>query len=139
MGPFIAVLIVIGVVAGAYLLGRRLPVRHRVSGTVDLPVPPERLWRAITDPASARAGGTAFQTTEAQPPRRLVRQVVGESSFGGTWTYVIEDVRNGSRLSITEDGEVYNPFFRFMSRYVIGQRRTMDSYFAELRRQIGSR
>ena len=34
----------------------------------------------------------------------------------------------GRDLTITEDGEVYNVFFRFMSRFVFGHHATMDAY-----------
>ena len=36
------------------------------------------------------------------------------------------------RLTITEDGEVYNPFFRFMSRFVFGQTATLDEFVRNL-------
>jgi hypothetical protein len=45
----------------------------------------------------------------AMPPRRLVRRIVGEN------------------------GEIYNPFFRFVSRYIVGHHRTIDGYLRALR------
>jgi hypothetical protein len=39
----------------------------------------------------------------------------------------------GTTLTVVERGEVYNPVFRFVSRYVIGHTRTLDAYFADLR------
>ncbi len=137
MGVFVATALVVALVGLAWYLGSRLPVQHRATRSTDLPVPPEQLWRLISEPADRR--GVAYETVEAQPPRRLVRRVVGESSFGGTWTYVIEPVRDGSRITITEDGEVYNPLFRFVANYVIGHTRTIDSTLARLRSEIGSR
>ena len=57
--------------------------------------------------------------------------------FGGTWTYEVQPEADGrSRLQITEDGEIYNPVFRFVSRFVIGQTRTINSYLEALRRQL---
>jgi len=45
---------------------------------------------------------------------------------------------NGAtRLTITEDGEVSNVFFRFMSRFVFGHTATLDSYLAALTKQLG--
>jgi hypothetical protein len=35
-------------------------------------------------------------------------------------------------LRITEQGEVYNPVFRFVSRFVIGQNRTIETYLRDL-------
>jgi hypothetical protein len=45
---------------------------------------------------------------------------------------VITEARPGSTVTITEDGEIYNSFFRFMSRYVIGYEGTMTKYLEDL-------
>lgn len=45
---------------------------------------------------------------------------------------------NGKTLvRITEDGEVYNPFFRFMSRFVLGQTATLDAYLKAMGKAVG--
>jgi len=33
-----------------------------------------------------------------------------------------------TRVRITEDGEVYNPIFRFVSKFILGQTATQDAY-----------
>ena len=38
---------------------------------------------------------------------------------------------------ITEDGEVYNPVFRFMSRFIIGHAATLDQYLTALGKRLG--
>lgn len=121
----------------AVLVGARLPVGHRVTRQAQFTAPVHRVWDAIVDPADERRGGVAFEVVESVRPRRLVRKVVGERAFGGTWTYDVVAREDVSVLTITEDGEVYNPFFRFVSRYIIGHTRSMDSYVIELRRRIG--
>ena len=35
------------------------------------------------------------------------------------------------------DGEIYNPVFRFMSRFVLGQTRTMGAYLRALGKATG--
>jgi hypothetical protein len=52
--------------------------------------------------------------------------------FGGTWTYELKPEGAGTRVTITERGEVYNPIFRFMSRFVLSQTATMEKYLAAL-------
>ena len=37
-----------------------------------------------------------------------------------------------ARVTITEDGEVYNPIFRFMSRFVFGHAATLDEFVRDL-------
>jgi hypothetical protein len=40
-------------------------------------------------------------------------------------------------LRITEDGEIYNPIFRFASRFVLGYARTQEEYLQELGAKFG--
>ncbi len=136
MGIVYAAVILVAVIAGAWWLGSRLPVNHSASRGIEIAVPPERLWRAIVQPSAKRRWGGASETVEAQPPRRLVTRIVGESSFGGRWTFDIEPVRDGSRITITEDGEIYNPFFRFVARYLVGHARTIETYLKQLRQEV---
>jgi hypothetical protein len=120
-------------------VGRSLPVAHVASRSETLPAPPKRVWDAINDPQLLRSRGVGdvkFETVESVPPRRLVRRVVGENDFGGTWTCELEPDSAGTRLVITENGEIYNAFFRFVSRYIIGHHRTIDSFMAALRRYL---
>ncbi|MFZ0819454.1 MAG: SRPBCC family protein [Candidatus Acidiferrales bacterium] len=57
--------------------------------------------------------------------------------FGGTWTLEIAATDGGTMLRITELGEVYNPVFRFMSRFVFGQTKTMEDYLEALGKKFG--
>ena len=68
-----------------------------------------------------------------EPPSLLVARIADPKlPFGGTWTYRIAPAAGGSDLTITEDGEVYNVFFRFMSRFVFGHHATMDGFIKHL-------
>jgi hypothetical protein len=57
--------------------------------------------------------------------------------FGGTWTFEIAPAGNGSELRITEDGEVYNVIFRFMSRFVFGYAGSIEGFFRDLGKKFG--
>ena len=71
--------------------------------------------------------------------RELVTRIVDDGlPFGGTWTYQLEPVEEGTRLTITEDGFVRDPFFRFMSRYVFGHEKTVEDYLDALRERLAS-
>jgi len=76
-----------------------------------------------------------------EPPRVLVARIADPKlPFGGTWTYEITPDAGGSRLTITENGEIYNPLFRFMARFIFGYEGTIQSYLSSLeKRLIGSR
>lgn len=144
LGTFAAlvVLIVVVFIVGG-VVGRSLPVGHVASRSATLAVPPERVWEVINDPAFMRSRGVGdakTETVESVPPRRLVRRIVGETDFGGTWTSELDAVPGGgTRLVITENGEIYNAFFRFVSRYIVGHHRTIDSFLAALRRHLAVR
>jgi hypothetical protein len=134
LGALVA-FVVLAFVVGT-LVGRRLPTGHVASRSATFAAPPERVWEVITDPAFMRSrgvGGVKTETVESVPPRRLVRRIVGEKDFGGTWTSEISpEAGGGARLVITENGEVYNAFFRFVSRYIVGHHRTIDSFLTAL-------
>jgi len=103
----LALIFIIGTV-----IGRGLPVGHLASRSATFAVPPQGVWDVINDPAFMRTRGVGdvkTETVESVPPRRLVRRIVGESSFGGTWTYMV------------------------------GHHRTIDSYLAALRRRLDAR
>jgi hypothetical protein len=67
--------------------------------------------------------------------------VIADSTlpFGGKWTYELTPSGTGTMLRITEDGEVYNPVFRFVSRFVMGHTATMDKYLADVGKAIDDR
>lgn len=153
-----------GVVALAAIVGASLPKGHLASRSATYRQPPEAIWSAITDFAGQAAWRTdvrsverladrsghevwreidkhnqalPLETVEAIAPRRLVRRIADpDLPFGGTWTYEITPAPGGSRLTLTENGEVRNPFFRFMARFVFGYTATMEGYLKALGRKF---
>jgi hypothetical protein len=74
----------------------------------------------------------------ANPPTSIGRHVIGKNlPFSGSWTYSVAPSAGGTMVCMTEDAEVYNPVFRFMARFVIGQTRTMDTYLRSLGKATG--
>lgn len=57
--------------------------------------------------------------------------------FGGRWTYELRAAPAGTTLRITEDGEVYNPLFRFMWKFIFTHHRTIDVYLRDLAARVG--
>lgn len=97
-----------------------------------------RRWREH-ESADKRDRGITYEVTEATPPRRLVTRIADRDlPFGGRWEYDLAPDGSGTRLTITERGEVYNPLFRFMSRFVIGHTASIDRYLAGLERRLAS-
>ena len=147
------------------LVGAMLPKKHVASRTVFIGLTPEALYAILADvdgyPAWRRdvtslqrqpdrdgrpvwieqSGRTKIPLhfERMQPPSLLVARIDGASlPFGGTWTYRINRARNGSDLTITEDGEVYNVIFRFVSRFVFGHHATIDRFIGQLQSKAGA-
>jgi hypothetical protein len=145
-------------------VGYSLPVSHVAARAIVLKEKPEEVFALISDfkdePAwrgdvrqvdmlPDKDGHTQFreQSTqgtltmivlESKPPQRLVSEIEGKDlPFGGRWVFEIFPASGGCRLNITERGEVYNPVFRFVSRYIIGYTGTMDGYLKSVARKFG--
>src|SRR5438093_213928 len=112
----------------------------RTASTVPRASAPVIARMSIAAPARKRAAAGEVETEEIEsvPPKLLVTKVVGEKAFGGTRTFEIGPAGRGSTLTITERGEVYNPIFRFVSRFVMGHHRTTDAYLSRLRRRFAA-
>ena len=158
------VAVLLALIGALYALGASLPVGHRavIEGRVSRP--PDIVWNVVTDFDSApewrsdlnrvehldamagdpvvrehrTTGPLTFRIVEHRPPRRLVSRIIDPNlPFGGTWTWEIEPAGGGSRVRITEDGEIYNPFFRALSRLWFGYTGTAETYLADLATRLG--
>ena len=155
----IAVLVLIVVLVTA--IGYLLPQGHLASVDALLSAPPAQVFVRINDPVhypSWRRDLTrvemlsaeplkwrehgdddpiTYEIVESRPPERLLVRIADpELPFGGTWTYELKPEGAGTRLVITERGEVYNPIFRFMSRFVFSRTATMEKMVADLENAI---
>ena len=85
-------------------------------------------WREV-----GSSGTVDFALVESTAPQRQVVVIASpDLPFGGRWEYDVAADSSGTRLTITERGEVYNPIFRFMARFVFGYTKTMEDYLAAL-------
>lgn len=106
---------------------RPAPSSHRIT-----------VWVSSVASPSLGTGTMTFETETWDPPRRMTARIADENlPFGGAWTYTIEPDGDGSVLTITEDGEVYNPLFRFMSRFVFGHDSTIRGYLEAVQAELG--
>jgi len=79
------------------------------------------------------SGKMTLSFERMDPPRLVVSRIADPGlPFGGTWTSEITPTPDGSRLKITEDGEIYNPLFRFMARFIFGYDGTINKYLSAL-------
>lgn len=141
-----------------YAAGRALPARHTATGEAHLNASVTRVFRVITavdeypqwrpdvsavEWLDAPGGRTwrerihgdaiTFEVIDVRAPTRFVVRIADPGlPFGGTWTYELAPSGAGTRLRITEDGEVSNPFFRVVARYLLGYDATVRSYLRDL-------
>jgi hypothetical protein len=87
----------------------------------------------------SRQGRMPCEVTTFEPPRRMVTTIVGDKlPFGGSWTYEVAPADGGGcTVTVTERGEIYNPLFRFLSRFLFGYHRSLDGFLRSLGRKFG--
>jgi uncharacterized protein YndB with AHSA1/START domain len=83
-------------------------------------------------------GPLPLEVTEQERHQRLVLMAADPSlPFTGSWTFELEPVDGGTRLTITERGTVDNPLFRFMARLFMDPSATATTYLVDLGRHFG--
>ena len=156
--------VVVALILGVLVAGLLLPEEHQASRTLLTKQSPPAIWDAINDHANepqwrsdvasvvslgARNGKPVWQenykdgntlqlaTTESKPATRMVREIAEEGPFSGRWEIDIVPTAEGSKVKITEIGKVSNPFFRFVSKYLIGHTTQMERYLTGLAGKFG--
>ncbi len=153
------------IVLGVTAVGMALPQNHVAQRSVHFSANPEKIWAVITDvpgyprwrsevaavqmlstdagqvawrEVSAKGNKLSFEATTSEPPSHPVTLITDKGiPFGGSWDYRIVPDGTGSRITITENGEVYNPIFRFVSKYIMGHTSTLDTYLSSLAAKLG--
>ena len=135
----VALAATVGVIAA---VGFLLPVTHEASRSAQFSTRPELVYALISDLKNYSTwwpeNEVAVEVVEAVPPGKFVTRIVGESAFGGTWTWNIEKTPTGSRATITERGEIYNPIFRTLARFVFGYTSSMENCLAAAQRKLST-
>lgn len=154
----------IALIALVLVIGFALPANHVAAVRTQYQAPPERVFAALADMESgptwrtgvqrvevldreplrwretADWGAMTFVREEMVTPARMVTRIADEDQgFGGTWTYEVTAAPGGggSTLTLTENGTVSNPLFRFMSKFVFGHYRGLETYSRDLAKRLG--
>jgi hypothetical protein len=164
----IIIVALVAIIIAIFAAGAVLPRKHVASVITRISQPQQMVWPAIhnhvEDPKwrpelksieqlPDRNGHPVWLETykdgmklelediEVSGPKRLVREVRDTGNmFSGRWEIDITSVGDTAcTVTITERGEVPNPFFRFMSRFVFGHTKSMEQYLAALASKFGEK
>jgi len=153
----------VGLIFLVAIVGFLLPKGHVATSRLQLKQPPEAVWKLISNPDALTSwrkdlkkverlndtvlttwretgslGVMTLEVVESILNRRIATRIADTNlPFGGTWTWILDAREGGCTVSITESGEVYNPFFRFMSRFVLGHHGAMRAILRDLAAHFG--
>ena len=160
----VIVAIVAALIGAVVVIGLLTPADHNVSRTLKTRQSPQVIWDTINDHANEQkwrddvAGVTSageqngkpvwletykdgntvkLATTLSNPPTKMIREIAEEGPFSGRWEIDITPTPEGSDVKITEIGNVPNPVFRFVSKFVIGHTYQMEKYLTSLAKKFG--
>lgn len=151
--------VLVGLILLILLIGWMLPVNHKATAHGWFDSSPNEVWNAainVREYETWRSGlkhlevhedGTwtetdaqnttiTFGVIEESKNEKLVVKILNDLPFGGTWTYKLTEEGNGCRVDITEDGQVYNVIFRFVSHFFMDQSATMKQYIQDLKHHL---
>jgi hypothetical protein len=101
------------------------------------PVPDAR-GRAVWRETDRRGYSVLLETVTSEPPRRLVRAIADEDGpFSGQWELDLVPAETGCWITLTERGQVANPFFRFMFRLFMSTTLYIEMYLRALAVKLG--
>jgi uncharacterized protein YndB with AHSA1/START domain len=154
-----------GLVSVATIVGCFLPRGHMATRTLALKQPPEAVWTVLRTGEDYPKWWSIVKTVERQPgadgrelwrldymdgnrfvlevaeaasPSRLVMRIDDVNKlFSGQWDYALEPADGGSRVTLTERGEVANPLIRLMARLMMDPHMYIDVHLKALAAKFG--
>lgn len=143
----------------AYMIGLALPKGHTATRTAVFRAKPEAMfaliagpqdWRTAYEPVetgagmqrrwkeTSRHGAILFEEVRSDAPRLYEMRIANEDlPFGGSWMFELTPAGTGTRVQVTEAGQVKPPVFRFISQFMLGHTRTIEGYLNGLAEKLG--
>ena len=151
----IILIIVITLIVVMVLIGKMLPVKHIASQSMSFQSSCDEVWKVvsnvnewkswrsdlkeitITGDSTVKADDVEYAISNAVPGVSFTTTIITKDlPYGGAWNYVFEKDGSGCKLTITENGEVYNPLFRFLSKFAFGHEGTLKKYMETLAKRM---
>ncbi len=158
-------LVIVGLPTAIWSAGTLLPKAHSVTRSATVAAPPGKVWGLVTDFANEakwnktiksstrgpdmnghevwltvdkRGDKMPLETVETVAGQKLVRRIADPKlPYGGRWTITLAPDGDGTLVSVTEDGEVFNPIYRFMARTFMDEAATVNAYLSGLTAAAG--
>lgn len=112
------------------------PPRRRVVRIADTNLPYGGTWTydvmPVASPATPATRASSLSATPSAPSAPSGGAGAGAGASAGAGA----DAAPFTQITITERGEVYNPIFRFMSRFVFSHHATIDAYLIALGKKV---
>jgi hypothetical protein len=157
--------LLIGLVSLAAVVGCFVAPGHVATRTLTLKQSPEAVWGVVRSGESWPQWWDILKTAERLPDRdgqevwrlvykdgnkfqlrvetceapcHLALRIDDEGAlFGGTWSYAIRRADGGSEVALTENGEIYNPVVRLMSKFLMDPHMYIDMHLKALAAKLG--
>ena len=155
---------IVAVICALLVGGLLTPRKHVASRSITLRAAPDLVWSAVHDVARygewrheiedssvvdaeqpqlrwreiSTRGSVTFGVTVDEPPHRFAARILDDDlPYSGEWTWQVDAELHGTRVTITERGEIGNPVFRFIGAHLTGYTRSIDTYLNGLARHVG--
>jgi len=149
------VLAIVILIALLFVIAWRIPKHHTASASALIHRPPHEVYAFMRDVAAApqwrkevarvelldgnkfrehaKYGTVTYEVIDDVPDDHFQTRILDLNlGYSGSWTYRFAAEGDGTRVTITEDGDVSNLMFRFLSRFVFGYDGTMKKVLAAL-------
>lgn len=149
-------------VVAVYFVGLLLSPKTTASVSGRIEAEPQQVWDYVINtsaPGSSESPTRAHQatseqgsTTSVRPPRdgqpgitvekRIDAELLvvtfddGRHPYVGTWTFELDQVHGGTLLTVTEHGEISDPFYRALSRVLFRDTSKLGEYVDNARRAL---
>jgi hypothetical protein len=160
----IIVAVVFALIIAVLVIGAVLPKSHVASRQIVLHRSPDEVYQTVRDfsatpswrPGLERVemiatadnhvqfreqgeqGPITYDLIEDRPGEKMVTRIADlDLGYSGSWTYTFTKDPAGTRVQITEAGEVSNILFRFVSRFIFGHTSTIEKYLTALGKKFG--
>jgi hypothetical protein len=154
--------LLVSAVCAIFVGGLATPRAHVASRAIVLTAAPETVWQLVRDVKNypdwrddvysvhidsgsvdemrwteLGSGSLSYVAVTDEAPTRFAARIADQDlSYSSEWRYVLSPEGTGTRLVISDHGEVGNPMFRFFRTHFIGFTGNIDKYLSNLAVQL---